>query len=82
VDIHCGCKVRFYLGWLVFLRPPLVSHLDNLRKKRVIVIDRCCMYKMNESLWIIFFSIVRSLVLYGMPSLLASVCFGLCIVGW
>jgi hypothetical protein len=23
VKICCGCKVRFYLGWLVFFRPPL-----------------------------------------------------------
>jgi hypothetical protein len=25
VEIYCECKVRYYLGWLVFLRSPWIS---------------------------------------------------------
>jgi hypothetical protein len=56
--------------------------LDNLRKKRVIVIDRCCMCKMNGESVDTFFSIARLNVLYGTPSLVVLVCLGLCLFGW
>jgi hypothetical protein len=34
------------------------------------------------SMWIIYSFIVRSLAFFGMPFLVASVCLGLCLVGW
>jgi hypothetical protein len=38
--------------------------------------------KRMESLWIIFFFIVMSLAIFGMPSLAASVYLGLYLVRW
>jgi hypothetical protein len=52
--------------------------LDNLRKRRVIVIDICCMCKKDVET--IFFFIVMWLLLYGV-FLAASGCLGLCLDG-
>jgi hypothetical protein len=59
--------------------PRKILTMDNLRKRRIIVVDRCCMCKRNESLWIIFFFIVRLLVLCGMFSSVGLGCLGLCL---
>jgi hypothetical protein len=46
----------------------LVLTMENLRKWRVIVVYWCCMCREVERLWIIFFSIVKLLVLCGVLS--------------
>jgi hypothetical protein len=38
--------------------------------------------KRMGSMWIIYSFIVRSLAFFGMPFLVASVCLGLCLIGW
>jgi len=48
----------------------------------VIVIDRCCMCKMNGKSVDHLLLIVRVHALYGMLSLVASVCLALCLFGW
>jgi hypothetical protein len=54
--------------------------MTNVKKWHVIVVDRCCMYKRNvESLWNIFFSIVRLPMPYGIVSLVDLGCVGLCL---
>jgi hypothetical protein len=56
--------------------------MDNLRKRHLIVVNRCCLCKLNGSPLIIFSSIVRSPVPYGMPSSVTLVCLGLCLIAW
>jgi hypothetical protein len=53
--------------------------MDNLRKRHVIVVDRCCMCKRNESPWTIFFFIVTWLMPFGLPFSVVLDCLGLCL---
>ena len=46
-----------FFAWLVALEKILT--MDNLRKKHVVVVDRCCICKRMRSSCTIFFSIVR-----------------------
>jgi len=32
VEIYCGCKVQFYLGWLVFFKSPWVTRSGALEE--------------------------------------------------
>jgi len=56
-------RVAFF-AWLVALGKILI--MDDLRQRHAIVIDRVVCARGMGSLWIIFSSIVRSLVPYGM----------------
>jgi hypothetical protein len=68
-------RVAFF-AWLATLGK--ILNMDNLEKKRVIVINWwCCMCKGTWSLWIISFSIVRLLVPYGILFSVVLGCLGL-----
>jgi hypothetical protein len=53
--------------------------VDNLRKKHVIIVDRCCLCKSNEESVATFFFNSMWLSLCRMLSLLDLVCLGLCL---
>jgi hypothetical protein len=69
-------KVTFF-AWSAALGK--IFTMDNLRKRHVIMIDRCCMCKRHGNLWIIFFFIVRPPTPYGITSSVALGYLGLCI---
>jgi len=69
-------RVSFF-AWSADLRKILT--MDNLRKRHIIVVDRCCCVRGMCSLWTIFFSTLRLLVSYGMFASVALGCFGLCL---
>jgi hypothetical protein len=56
--------------------------LDNLRKRRVIVVEWCCMCRRSGNLLIIFYSIAKWQENYGVRSLPYSESIGLCLQGW
>jgi hypothetical protein len=50
--------------------------MDNLKKRHVIVVDKCCICKRNGRLWTIFFFIVRLPAPYGILFSAALGCLG------
>jgi hypothetical protein len=67
---------RFFFAWSAAIGKILT--MDNLRKRHVILMDRCCMCKQNGKRWIFFFTTMW-LMLCGVLSLLVLVCLGLCL---
>jgi hypothetical protein len=63
--------------WLVALGKTLT--LDNLRRRHIIMMDRCCICKRNGSWWITFFYIVMWFLPFGVPFLVVLSCLGLCL---
>jgi hypothetical protein len=56
--------------------------IDNIRKRNLIVINRCCLCKADgETIDHLFFT-VRLLVLFGMLFLVDLACHGSCLVRW
>jgi len=72
-------KVAFF-AWSAALGKILT--MDNIKKRHIIVVDRCCLCKQNGESMDHFFSIVRFHVPYGMLSSIALGCPGLCLLGW